>query len=83
MALKPVTFRALSTNFRMASHCEDVVDQHSIQLLVSNLHGVALVALVLQESKEGKSDDTEDDDVACRYYSAYGLDAIAPDAYRE
>jgi hypothetical protein len=35
-----------------------------IQLLVSNLDGVALLALVLQKAEDSSPDDAKDDDVA-------------------
>jgi hypothetical protein len=37
----------------------------SIQLLVPDLHRIALLALILQEANEGCSNKTEDHDVAC------------------
>jgi hypothetical protein len=39
--------------------------ENLVQLLVSNLNSVALLALVLQESKSSDSEEAEDCDVAC------------------
>lgn len=48
-----------------------------VQLLVSDLDGPSLAALILQEAEEGGGEDTEDNDVACRIHIRFDVSSVA------